>query len=180
MQINGKMAVGILLGIVVIGIFVVFIVASIQSNYQYNKKYMSYWNLADKTSTIGAKADYINQFVAALQNGRDEFADNDAVWLKTNDNSFDYNLMALETLRDRLQIISTMNESDLAYQVAIQQITAQEQGEAQSMLGVFEGAWYLKSYPFLWRWMLGLMCLFMTILIIVACIFLYTGYDDMW
>jgi hypothetical protein len=72
--------------------------------------------------------------------------------LKTPDNSFETNYEAVISLRDRLQDISKMNETDFAYQTAIQQITAQEQGEAQQLLTELHGCYILQSYPYLWNW----------------------------
>ena len=139
-----------------IGLAILLIASEVTADYEYTNKYLSYWNLADKSSTITAKSDYITQFVNKLNESRTEFADNNAVYLKTIDNSFNYNFLALVSLRDRLQTISKMNESDFAYQTAIQQITEQEQGQAHSMLYVFSGTWYLKVHPFLWGWHEGI------------------------
>ena len=46
-----------------------------------------------------------------------------------------------------------MNVQSFAYQTAIQQITQQEQGEAQYMLKVFQGSWMLIHYWYLWNWL---------------------------
>jgi hypothetical protein len=58
-----------------------------------------------------------------------------------------------------------MNESDFAYQTAIQQITAQEQGEAENLLIIFKGTYLLKSYPLQWNWIAGI--IYTIVLIIV-------------
>lgn len=154
---------GWLLLITAIVLFGVGVIMSVVAEYNYDKYYASYWSLADKSSTLEAKSVYIGQFVDKLNNSRLGFADYDAVFLKTPDNSFDKNFEALVSLRDRLHTISQMNESDFAYQTAIQQITAQEQGQATEMLTVFKGCYYLRSYPFLWNWymliVMGLICL---------------------
>ena len=57
-----------------------------------------------------------------------------------------------------------MNVASFEYQTAIQQITAQEQGEAQAMLEVFSGIWWKNNYIFLWEWV--------AVLEVVFCIFL--------
>ena len=155
------------LGYLMLGLAIVLcclgIVMYIIAEYNYDRYYASYWSLADKSSTLEAKSQYISQFVDKLNNSREGFADYDAVFLPTPDNSFDKNFQALVSLRDRLYTISQMNESDFAYQTAIQQITAQEQGEANAMLSVFHGTYLLRSYPLLWNWYmfiaLGILCI---------------------
>ena len=74
------------------------------------------------------------------------------LFFKTPDNSFDKNLEALQSLKTRLDEIQKMNVTSFEYQTAIQQITAQEQGEAQDMLEVFSGIWWKNNYLFLWEW----------------------------
>ena len=133
-------------------LFSVGLIMSVVAEYNYDRYYSSYWSLADKSSTLEAKSVYIGQFVDKLNNSRQGFSDYNAVFLPTPDNSFDKNFEALVSLRDRLKTISLMNESDFAYQTAIQQITAQEQGQATEMLQVFKGCYFLRSYPLLWNW----------------------------
>jgi hypothetical protein len=144
------------LGYVMLGLSILLFciggIMSIVAEYNYDKYYASYWSLADKSSTLEAKSVYVGQFVDRLNASRQGFADYNAVFLTTPDNSFDRNFQALISLRDRLHTISQMNESDFAYQTAIQQITAQEQGEATQMLQVFHGCYFLRSYPLLWNW----------------------------
>ena len=141
----------LLIGLVAVCILVGIII-NVVAEYNYENYYSSYWSLADKSSTLEAKSMYVGQFVDKLNNSRLGFADYNAVFLKTPDNSFDRNFQALVSLRDRLNTISQMNESDFAYQTAIQQITAQEQGEADAMLKVFHGCYFLANYPLLWEW----------------------------
>ena len=112
----------------------------------YTNDIYGYWTLADKSSTIEAKSEYINKFVSALDNAGLSGYHN-AIFFKNQDNSFDLNLKALKTLSDRLEQIKTMDSKSFEYQQAIQQITAQEQGEAEDMLNVFKGCWTLKNYP---------------------------------
>ncbi|MDD5328331.1 MAG: hypothetical protein PHY02_11065, partial [Phycisphaerae bacterium] len=103
-----------------------------------------------KTSTIKAKAEHINDFVKAIEGSG--LSGNNAIFLKTPNNSFDKNLEALKTLQCRLETIKTMDVNSFQYQQAIQQITAQEQGEAQAMIDVFQGIWLLENYPLAWNW----------------------------
>jgi uncharacterized protein YqgV (UPF0045/DUF77 family) len=127
------------------------IITNIKGNYEYEKQYLSLWNLADKASTIPQKSDYINKFVQSLERSglNGEY---NAVFLKTLDNSFDKNLEAIKSLQKRLVEIQGMDVTSFAYQTAIQQITQQEQGEAHNMLSVFKGVWWKSNHPFLWDW----------------------------
>ena len=138
---------GAILGSVIIG-------ENTISSYHYEKSYSQLWQLADKSSTIPAKQEYISQFLTALKDGkaRGDFADYNAIFLKTPNNSFDSNLKALETLSHRLTEIQNMNPSSFEYNTAIQQITAQEQGEAGAMLAEFNGCYLLNNYLLVWGW----------------------------
>lgn len=137
---------------IVIGatILLIEIQGSIRSNYQYDKLYGSYWSLADKSSTIEKKSEYMDKFVDALD--ASGMSGNNAVFLKTPDNSFETNLQALKSLQSRLHEIKKMDIKSFEYQTAIQQITAQEQGEARSMLDVFQGVWDLNNFWYEWSW----------------------------
>jgi len=119
--------------------------------YQYEKQFSSYWNLADKSSTITKKAEYIDKFVNAIENGKFT-GEYNAIIMQTPDNSFDQNFIALKTLQQRLHEISGMDVTSFQYQTAIQQITEQEQGEAYEMLKVFKGIWWKENHFFLWNW----------------------------
>jgi hypothetical protein len=148
-------AVSVLAGVAIVVWTAVLIVAGVRTSYQYEREIYSYWSLADKSSTITAKTHYVDQFVQVLeQQGLN--GDYNAILYPTPDNSFDLNLQALKTLQGRLREIERMNVTSFEYQTAIQQITAQEQGEAKQMLDVFEGAWYKRHHPMLWDWILGL------------------------
>lgn len=124
------------------------------ANYRFERDYLSFWHLADKSSSIPAKQKHIEQFVAALEKGRTNgaFAEYNALWLKTPDNNFNFNLEAVKTLSARLSEIQEMKPSSFEYNTAIQQITAQEQGEAKAMLGIFKECYLLKGYFLIWGW----------------------------
>ena len=127
------------------------IATGITASYKYSREYGSYWNLADKSSTIKSKAKYIDIFVDKLENSNFN-GQYDALVFKTPDNGFNENLVALKTLQKRLYEISDMDISSFEYQTAMQQITAQEQGDADVMLSVFKGVWYKNHYIWLWNW----------------------------
>jgi hypothetical protein len=119
--------------------------------YHYEQAIGSYWELSDKASTLQQKSVYLDQFVNALKASKLE-GTSDALTLKTPNNSFDQNMIALQSLQGRMHQIQGMDEQSFAYQGAIQQITAQEQGEATHLTEVFQGCWYLSNHIFLWGW----------------------------
>lgn len=142
---------GIILTIIGAFILTLDIFYSIVGNYQYNRQYECYWSLADKASTIPKKSEGIDKFVSALQNSGFNGKYN-AIYLKTPDNSFDYNFEALKSLQLRMHEIEKMDVTSFQYQTAIQQITQQEQSEAKEMLSVFSGIWWKDNYIMLWDW----------------------------
>lgn len=150
-QAKGMRRFGMILFFVSILWGIIAITVNVLGKYDYNRNYASLWSLADKASTIPQKATYIDQFTKKLENSPMR-GDYDAVFLKTPDNSFDKNLEALQSLQLRLKEIQTMDVTSFQYNTAIQQITAQEQGEAGRMLGVFSGVWWKTNHFFLWDW----------------------------
>lgn len=128
------------------------IVIGVRGYYEYTREIGSFWDLADRASTIPQKAHYIDNFVAALESqGFD--GEHNAVLFPTPENSFDKNLEALKSLQGRLREIEKMDVTSFQYQTAIQQITAQEQGEAGAMLNVFSGVWWKRRHFIVWDWM---------------------------
>lgn len=144
-------------GVVLLILGLVLLIGSIYNgimgHYQYERDFASYWSLAEKASTLAQKQQYIDEFVKALDNSKYKGSYN-AIILKTPDNSFDRNFEALKSLQLRLHEIQKMDVTSFQYQTAIQQITAQEQGEASAMLDVFSGVWWLENHPWLWDWLL--------------------------
>lgn len=138
----------IMITVTVIGI-VFGIWSMVHANYQWDNEVLSYWNLSDKSSTLQAKAEYMDKFISALENGN--LADNNALIYKTNDNNCGNNVEAIRTLRNRLDQIKGMDESSFQYQQAIQQITSQEQGEADKLMETLRGCWYKTHHYFLWN-----------------------------
>lgn len=125
--------------------------SEIRASYQYENTIGSYWDLSDKASTLSQKSAYLDKYVAALENSG-LAGSNNALFLKTPNNDFDQNMIALKSLQGRMHQIQGIDEQSFAYQTAIQQITAQEQGEAHELTEAFEGCWYLEHKPFLWGW----------------------------
>jgi len=154
--------------IILFAIGIVYIVNEIKLTYRYEREIFSYWSLADKSSTLSEKAQYVGQFVKALEKSIKKGVYN-AVVFPTMDNSFDYNLKALKSLSARLNEIQTMNKKSFEYQTALEQITKQEQGEAEAMLSVFKGCWQLDNYPRHWDWY-AVLWIFGWLIIFVLCI----------
>lgn len=125
--------------------------AGIIGSYQYENQYSCYWDLAEKASTLAQKSKYIDSFTIALEKGNFKGKYN-AMWLKTPDNSFDKNFEALASLQSRLNEIQKMDINSFQYQSAMEQITKQEQGEANKMVHVFQGIWCKEHWLIMWDW----------------------------
>jgi hypothetical protein len=122
----------------------------VQSRYHWEKDFGSNWSLAEKASTIAQKSEYMDLFVNALASSNLS-GTNDSLFFPTPDNGFDQNFKALQSLQARLQTIKTMDENSFQYQTAIEQITAQEQGQAQDMITTLENCWMKVNYYELWN-----------------------------
>lgn len=132
-------------------LIIISISVGIIGSYQYENQIKSYWDLADKASTVEKKSVNIDKFVETLENSTLKGKYN-AIFLTTPNNSFDQNLEALKTLQQRLHEIQKMEVTSFEYQTAMQQITGQEQGEANEMLSVFKGVWWKENHFLLWNW----------------------------
>jgi hypothetical protein len=137
--------------------------------YEYTRTIKSYWELSVKASTLEKKSEYLDQFVAGLNAAH--LSGNNAIFFKTPDNSYEQNFAALTSLQTRMHEISEMNPKSFEYQVAIGQITAQEQGEAGKMLDQLEGVWYLNRHPSYWKWYDGIFWFVNLLLAAVAWLF---------
>jgi len=137
--------------IVAIALMLVWGANEILAAYQYERTIGSYWHLSDKASTLVQKSAYLDKYVEALEHSG-LAGTNNALFLWTPNNNFDQNMIALKSLQGRMHQIQNMDEQSFAYQTAIQQITAQEQGEGYQLTGTFEGCWYLEHRPYLWGW----------------------------
>lgn len=145
-----KHAIGFILIIIALSLVIIQAIAAIRKNYDWSKNYGSYWSLADKSSSLPAKSNYVAEFIEKLESG--DFAEHDAAVFPTPDNSFKENLNAVKTLLQRLKEIEGMDPQSFQYNTAIQQITAQEQGEAGKMLTVLRGCFVKENYPIIWDW----------------------------
>lgn len=133
-----------------IGVLVYLVIGGINASYDYGKNYSVNWELSDKASTIAQKSEYIDKFVDSLDKSGLQ-GTNSAMFYQTENTSFDSNMVALKSLQARLNAIKTMDENSFAYQTAIQQITEQEQGQAQDMLDIFRGCYMKIHHYFFWN-----------------------------
>lgn len=165
---NIKIAIILLSASILLGIYQ--IKSLIIGNYRFEKDYLQFWELSDKSSTIPAKQKYISEFVLTLENGykKGDFSSFNAIFLKTPNNNFEANLNALRTLSQRLIEIQEMDPKTFEYNTAIQQITAQEQGDAHKLIGIIKGCYFLNNYFIVWDWIGGCLC-FITIAGILIC-----------
>lgn len=77
-------------------------------------------------------------------------------------------MIALKSLQGRMHQIQGMDEQSFAYQTAMQQITAQEQGEATHLTDTFKGIWFRQKHLFLYDWVDILMWVAMIVFVIVT------------
>jgi hypothetical protein len=175
-EVNVALIIGIFITIACIIILILDIKVGIVGTYQYDKQYQSYWDLSDKSSTIAKKSEYIDKFVSAIKLGKFE-NQYDAIYLTTPNNSFNSNFEALLTLQQRLHEISKMDVSSFQYQIAIQQITEQEQGEAYNMLNVFSGIWWKTNHTMLYSWIGYIQVIVVIIFLIIGIIIWSNSYD---
>jgi len=146
----GKSGIGTLMFLIAPIFLTVHLVQEVYTNYIYDKTVQSYWDLGVKASTLEQKAAYIDQFVEALDAAH--LRGSDAIIFPTPNNSAEQNMIALKSLQSRMREIQHMDVTSFQYQQAISQITAQEQGEARSMLDTLRGVWYKSNHFFLWGW----------------------------
>lgn len=146
------------------------------ANYKWNRDIESWWELADKSSTIEAKSEYIQKFVEALDSQK--LTGYNAIIFKTPNNNIEKNIEAVKTLNKRLQDIKGMKPDSFEYNQAIQQITAQEQGEATKLIKILFGGWLLHSgYWYLWDWILAIIIFFLLLLFTIGGILLSGVFD---
>src|SRR3972149_391994 len=126
------------------GIFGVYV------HYEYETKIGSNWDLSERASTISQKSEYLDKFVFELEKCELDGIHN-ALFFQNEENDFTQNMKALKSLQKRLKDISTMDENSFAYQTAMQQITAQEQGEAGCLLDNLYSCWEKKNHYTTWN-----------------------------
>lgn len=123
---------GIVLAVIVVVFF--WITAYIVAWYSYDKNVGTYWELATRSSTLKQKAEYLQKYYDTLKESK--HSEYSAIIFKTPTNNFDENLKVLHSLVERVHNTEKMNSNSLEYQMAIQQITKQEQDEASDMTQV--------------------------------------------
>jgi hypothetical protein len=159
-----------------LGILITQLIVTLNTRYQFENQIGCYWELADRSSTLAEKSKYIDQYINALKECK--HSEYNAIIYKTKQNSFEYNLKALQSLSDRLNKIKDLDENSFAYQSAIQQITAQEQGEANRMNEVFISCYFQSNAWICYNAYAILLGLFAFILLIAGIVifFIYLEY----
>ena len=138
--------------------FLISVITHSTVSYVAHKKYeqniSAPWELALRSSTLSEKSKLIDKYISNIESNRTDFASHDAIFFKTDVNSFDHNLIALKTLQTRLNEIQKMDQDKLAYSKAIEQITAQEQDNSKAfgMNHSIKGSYFLKNHKCSWKW----------------------------
>lgn len=122
--------------------------ACISANYEYETHIGASWSLSVKASNLQQKSAYLDAFLDSLAAAHLE-GHNAAIW-RTPDNDVANNIQALRSLQTRMHDLLRSDPTSMAYQQAMGQITAQEQGEAGEVLDVIVGVWYRDHHP--WQW----------------------------
>lgn len=133
--------------LVILGIATVtlVVVSRVQGNLAWIRGPGAAWEFADRASTLEEKHRLISEFVQKLEAAGLE-GEHSQTFFQTPENSFDYNMKALRSLRDRLAVSKGMAVTSVEYQMAMQQVTAQEQGEAANMIGSLRECWIRDQY----------------------------------
>lgn len=148
---GGLQAIGIVMLLIGLPLGIATVYQMVAGNYSWDNDFGSHWELADKSSTLADKAKHLDTFVSVLGKSKLE-GSHHAVFYKTPTNSFDANFAAASTLNTRLASLKDAAPDSMAYQQAIQQITAQEQGEGGAMVDTLKGCYIKSHYPLAWAW----------------------------
>jgi hypothetical protein len=124
-------------------------IQEIYTNYECKRDLLSYWKLSAKASTLKQKSQYLDKFVANLEAAH--LSGNNALILKTPDNSYEQNMATLKSLQSRMEEIKSMDVKSFEYQQAMYQISAQEEGGVNGVADLI-GVWYLDHHPSVWGW----------------------------
>lgn len=124
-------------------------IQEIYTRYECNRDLLSYWKLSAKASTLKQKSLYLDKFVANLEVAH--LSGNNALLLKTPDNSYEQNMATLKSLQSRMEEIRSMDVKSFEYQQAMYQISAQEEGGVNGVADLI-GVWYLDHHPSVWGW----------------------------
>ncbi len=150
--------IGLILVLASLGIAGSLMLSYLGANNEYNNEIGNYWTLSDRSSDIATKSENLDKFVEALEKSGLQGTHN-ALWYQNPSNSFDENLKALKSLQARMHGLVGQDETTTQYQMAMQQITGQEQGEASEMISVLEGCWWKVNHPVLWNSLISLVIL---------------------
>jgi hypothetical protein len=102
----------------------------------------------------------MDKYIDAVEKAK--AAQNSGIFKHAPSNSFNYNLTALKSLRDRLNQIRGMDPNSFQYQTAIHQITEQE-ANSTSMV-IIENCWQKANHYSYFNWII---CLFFAVIQVV-------------
>lgn len=152
---------GTLLILVALGLLGSLIADDVFEGYCWDRDCYSYWEMADRASTLAKKSEYLDKFMAALdaQNLGGSHAN---LFLNTPRTQYDFNRDALGSLQSRMHATAAMDQNSMAYQMAIQQITGQEWGEADALINTINDCYDSVHFYCLWNpivpllWIVGI------------------------
>lgn len=120
------------------------------ANYEYKDKIGCYWDLAQRSSEISQRKEYIDKFIFELEKCHLDNIHN-ALFSPNNENDFTYNFNALKSLRNQLKDISYMTKGSLEYEIAFLQITLQDQGKEYEFVKNIYCCWEKKYHYTYWN-----------------------------
>lgn len=121
---------------------------------QYDRNILSPWILAVQSASLSEKSVLVDQYVNNILSNRIDYASHNAIFCKTDANSFSHNLTALKSLQQRLHEVKEMNPASIEYAKAIEQITEQEQmsSKISAVNETIRGCYFLKNHKWHWEW----------------------------
>jgi hypothetical protein len=167
---------GILLIIASVVASVWMVVDVVRDNYVYNNTIGSYWNLSVEASSLDQKSAYFDQFISAVQAAN--LSGNEALFFPTPDNSYQGTMTSLLSLQTRMHAFVGQDPTSMAYQQAISQITAQEEDDNSSTVGIIEDLWFKQYHYFFWNPIYNIFEFLLPILGVALGIFLIAEAND--
>jgi len=135
--------------LLIAGYITVFTVNSIRNGYMWENTVNSYFELADRASSIDKKLEYLKQYRAALME-KGLNAGQSRYVRPTPASDLSNQMIILDTLIIRMEDAQKLSSSSLEYQQAIKQITTDEFQGFNSC--VFANGWARKS---VWRYLMN-------------------------
>ena len=125
-------------------------IQEIYTNYECNRDLLSYWKLSAKASTLKQKSQYLDKFVANLEAAH--LSGNNALILKTPDNSYEQNMATLKSLT------VSHGRRNQEHGCEVVRVSAGDVSDfcagraGVNGVGDLIGVWYLDHHPSVWGW----------------------------